>query len=46
MPTEMATPRDLGHDDLDRSRYTGLEHSGCNRATAAQRLERRVSRDW
>jgi hypothetical protein len=36
---------DLGHDDLDRSVYTGPEHRSCNRGTTTHRM-RRVSRVW
>ena len=34
---------DLGHDDYDRSRYTGPEHRKCNRATTKRKI---YSRKW
>ena len=39
-------PSDLGHDDLDRSRYTGPKHRRCNRATAGRARRRIASRAW
>jgi hypothetical protein len=35
-------PWDLGHDDVDRTRYRGPEHQACNRG-ASRRLPRRVT---
>jgi hypothetical protein len=41
-PIGAGEPWDLGHDDYDRTKWTGPEHAACNRAT--NRL--RTSRAW
>lgn len=44
MPGE---PWDLGHDDLDSSKYAGPEHRAHNRATNGRAAApARHSRDW
>lgn len=36
-PIHPAEPWDLGHNDMDRTRYSGPEHRKCNRSTAGRR---------
>jgi len=37
LPIRPGEPWDLGHDDHDRSKYSGPEHRACNRGTASRR---------
>lgn len=51
-PRDAASMWELGHDDEDKSRYTGPEHKNCNRrAGGLKRIGRLnpsqpVIRDW
>lgn len=36
-------PWDLGHHDIDRTRYMGPEHASCNRNAAWRKAQRRMA---
>ena len=36
-PIHPGTPWDLGHDDHDRTKYRGPEHTHCNRSAAGRK---------
>lgn len=40
---EPGTPWDLGHDDNNRTRYVGPEHSSCNRRYRTRREQERAA---
>lgn len=40
-PIAPGAPWDLGHHDLDRTRYMGPEHAACNRSAAAENKAKR-----
>lgn len=46
-PIQPGTPWDLGHDDHDRTKYTGPEHQRCNRGEPSRiKASTNPSRIW
>lgn len=47
-PIPPSGPWDLGHDDVDRSKYMGPEHVGCNRGAPSRNRAANcdTSREW